>query len=96
MVLEAFAARRCVIASSIGGIPSMVRDRSTGMLIEPDNPLALSKAIEELLNDPALRHRIAETAFGEVRERYNWIRIATEFKTLYGEILLPAPRKTRR
>ncbi len=96
VVLEAFAARRCVIASSIGGIPSMVRDRSTGMLIEPDNPLALSKAIEELLNDPALRHRIAETAFGEVRERYNWIRIATEFKTLYGEILLPAPRKTRR
>jgi glycosyltransferase involved in cell wall biosynthesis len=96
VVLEAFAARRCVIATAIGGIPSMVRHHSTGVLVEPDNSFALSEAIEELLNDPALRHRIADAAFAEVRERYSWVRVATEFKTLYDDILARAPGQTRR
>ena len=94
VVLEAFAARRCVIATAIGGIPSMVRDHYTGLLVEPDNPPALSKAVEELLNDPALRHRIAEAAFAEACRRYSWTQVAVEFKTLYNEILASTPRQT--
>jgi teichuronic acid biosynthesis glycosyltransferase TuaC len=92
VVLEAFAARTCVVATRIGGITSMVRDHVTGMLVEPGNPIALARAIEELLNEPALRQRITATAFGEVRERYSWTYIAKEFKTLYGEIVDPIRR----
>lgn len=86
VVLEAFSARACVLATSIGGIPSMVRDHVTGVLVEPGNAGALSKAIEELLNQPALRQRIAAAAFAEVCERYSWARIADEFKTLYSAL----------
>lgn len=88
VILEAFAARACVMATAIGGIPSMVRDHVTGVLVEPGNAGAMSKAIEELLNQPALRQRITETAFTEVRERYSWTHIAQEFKTLYGAIMV--------
>lgn len=89
VVLEAFAARACVVATSIGGITSMVRDHVTGVLVEPGNPVALSKATEELLNDQELRFRIAEMALTEVHERYSWNRVAAEFKTLYNEITVP-------
>jgi glycosyltransferase involved in cell wall biosynthesis len=92
VVLEAFAARVCVVATRIGGITSMVRDHVTGVLVEPGNPIALSRAIEELLNEPALRQRITATAFSEVRERYSWTYIAKEFKTLYGEVIGPIRR----
>jgi glycosyltransferase involved in cell wall biosynthesis len=95
VVLEAFAARACVVATHIGGITSIVRDRVTGVLVEPDNPIALSSAIEELLNEPALRKRMRETAFSEVCERYSWIRTASEFNALYSEIVGPVRRRSR-
>lgn len=89
VVLEAFAARACVVATSIGGITSMVRNRETGILVEPADPIALSKAAEELLKNPELRCQISEKAHALVRERYSWDRIAAQFKELYREIILP-------
>ncbi len=89
VALEAFAARACVIATSIGGITSMVRDHATGVLVEPGNPNALATTLEQLLNDPSLRQRLAVNAFAEVRARYSWTHIASEFRTLYDEIVDP-------
>jgi glycosyltransferase involved in cell wall biosynthesis len=92
VVLEAFAARACVLASRIGGLTSMVRDRDTGLLVDADDPQALSSALGQLLGDPALRQRLAENAFNEVREKYDWSHIAAEFDRLYREVL-SAPRR---
>jgi glycosyltransferase involved in cell wall biosynthesis len=87
VVLEAFAARACVVATRIGGLTSMVRDQATGFLSDPNNPQALSSALGQLLGDPALRQRLADNAFIEVREKYDWAQIAGEFDKLYCEIL---------
>jgi glycosyltransferase involved in cell wall biosynthesis len=92
VVLEAFAARACVVATRIGGLTSMVRDRGTGFLVDPNNPQALASALGQLLGDPALRQRLADNAFNEVREKYHWSRIAAEFDRLYREVL-SAPRR---
>jgi glycosyltransferase involved in cell wall biosynthesis len=87
VALEAFAARACVVATRIGGIISMVRDQSTGLLVEPGDPQALAMAIEQLLNEPELRQRLTDRAFAEVRNQYGWARIAFEFDRLYHEVL---------
>lgn len=87
VVLEAFAARACVLATRVGGIPSMVQDHVTGVLVEPGNPKELSRAIETLLNEPTLRQQITDNAYADVCERYSWTRVASEFKALYGEIV---------
>jgi len=84
VVLEAFAARVCVVATRLGGIPSMVRDRETGVLVEPGNPRALAEAIESLLNDADLRRTLSAHAFAEV-SKYDWHRIAEEFCDVYQE-----------
>jgi glycosyltransferase involved in cell wall biosynthesis len=87
VALEAFAARACVLATRSGGIASMVRDHSTGLLVEPGDPQALASAIEQLLNEPELRQRLTDKAFADVRDHYGWARIATEFEKLYREVL---------
>ncbi len=92
VVLEAFAARACVLATHLGGIPSMVRDNDTGLLVEPDNPQALADAIQRLLDQPELRRRLADNAFAEVRNRYSWTKIAGEFVQLYREVLASRQR----
>ena len=84
VVLEAFAAHACVVATRLGGIPSMVRDQETGVLVEPGNPPALAEAIESLLNDVDLRRKLSANAFIEV-SKYNWPRLAEEFRDLYQE-----------
>ena len=85
VILEAFAARACVLATRLGGICSVVSDHVTGVLVEPSNPKALAGAMEQLLLDPNLRKRLADTAFADVNARYGWERIAGKFEKLYRE-----------
>ncbi|MDX1622828.1 MAG: glycosyltransferase [Gemmatimonadota bacterium] len=61
-LMEAMAARRPVVASDLSGIPELVEDGETGLLVPPENPTALANAVERLLSDPALRRRIGTVA----------------------------------
>jgi glycosyltransferase involved in cell wall biosynthesis len=60
VALEAMAAGRAVIASRIGGLPEVVIDGETGLLVEPGNVDELSGAIGRLTRDGDLRRRLAE------------------------------------
>lgn len=60
VVPEAFAMRKPVIASRVGGLPELVQDGVTGLLVPPDDPPALAGAILRLLGDPALREKLAQ------------------------------------
>lgn len=83
VILEAFAGRVCVLATRVGGIDSVVRDGLSGVLVPPNRPKDLAVAMERLLNDSTLRMRLIDNAFKEVKERYNWKRVADEFANLY-------------
>lgn len=63
---------RPVIATRVGGIPEQIRDRETGLLVEPGSAEALASAIESLLTDDDLRQRVAERLALEMREKCNW------------------------
>jgi glycosyltransferase involved in cell wall biosynthesis len=66
MVIEAWSARRPVIAAAIGGPAELIEARRTGLLVPPDDPAALAKAIGQALADPALALALAEAG----RARY--------------------------
>lgn len=57
-VLEAMAAGLPVVASRVGGLPEVVVEGETGVLVTPDAPGELAAAIAQLLDDPALRGRL--------------------------------------
>jgi glycosyltransferase involved in cell wall biosynthesis len=57
-VLEAMAAGLPVVASAVGGVPELVDDGETGVLVPPGDPAALATALARLVADPALRERL--------------------------------------
>jgi glycosyltransferase involved in cell wall biosynthesis len=69
-ILEAMALSRPVVASDVGGIPEMIEDGVTGLLVEHDNPVELAAAIVRLLRDPVFAERIATAGHDLVHERF--------------------------
>ena len=60
VLIEAMACGIPVVATAISGIPELIEDGVTGLLVAPDDPAALAAAIERLLGDAALRRRLGE------------------------------------
>jgi hypothetical protein len=90
--LEAAAAGCCVVASAVGGLPEIIRDGETGVLVPPDDPVALASALAALADDPARRAALGEAAALDVRARFAPDRLAPRVMTIYDG-LLGAQRK---
>lgn len=73
--LEAYEHLRPVVASKVGGIPDVVKDGLTGLLVPPEDPKALAEAIDQILDDPELAARMAEQGRKLAREHFSWERI---------------------
>lgn len=69
--MEAMATGRPVISCPISGIPELVRDNETGLLVPPDNPSALAGAIMRLACDEALRIRLGRQARALVEQQHD-------------------------
>jgi glycosyltransferase involved in cell wall biosynthesis len=65
-VVEALAVGCPVIATTVGGVPEVVRDRENGLLVAPRDPHALGAAIARFFDDAELRARLAAAAPGSV------------------------------
>jgi glycosyltransferase involved in cell wall biosynthesis len=82
VLLEAFAAARCIVAARTGGIGGVVEDNYSGRLVDAADPGRLAHAIEALLTDGALRARLAANGRRQAEE-YGWDKIAARFEDLY-------------
>ena len=85
--LESFAFRKPVISTRSHGIPFTVKDGKTGILVEPENPHELSKAIIKLLLDDELREQLGISGYEFVHEECNCISMAKNSLRLYEQVL---------
>jgi glycosyltransferase involved in cell wall biosynthesis len=85
--IEAMAAGCPVVATKVGGLPDLVEDRRTGLLVAPRNAEALSAAVLELLLNPAMARELAKDAQRSVRQRFEIGRLLGDLHRLYDEIL---------
>lgn len=70
VLMEAQSQRVACVASDISGIPELIVDNETGLLVPPEDAAALAAAITRLIDDPALRQRLADAGFSRVRARF--------------------------
>lgn len=71
VLIEAMAAKVACIATDIPGNNELVINKKTGLIIEPNNPYQLVKALDTLINNPNYRNQLAENAFEHVKNNYS-------------------------
>jgi starch synthase len=84
--LEAMACGTAVVASRVGGIPEVVDDGVTGLLVPPDDPPALAEALNALLGDPARARALGDAGRARAVGEFSWPVIAAETAALYAEL----------
>jgi L-malate glycosyltransferase len=70
-LLDAMACGKPIVATNVGGIPEVVVDGETGLLVPPRDPTAMAAAVVRLLTDQALRERMGQAGLARVRERFS-------------------------
>jgi glycosyltransferase involved in cell wall biosynthesis len=81
--LEAMAATLPVVATRVGGVPELVVDGETGILVEPDDPPALAAAIAGLASDPARRAALGDAGRRRASAMFDADRMAARMLALY-------------
>jgi len=69
-ILEAIAAEVPIVATNIAGIPEMIKNEKSGLLVEPADSDSLATAIEKMLTHPSLAHEMTQNAFTAVKEKF--------------------------
>jgi len=85
--LEAQAMEVPVVATRVGGIPEVVEDGMTGVLVEPRNVEQLAQAIIGLLEDPDLRMEMGRKGREYVLAHYQWKENAAEMEEIYVDVV---------
>jgi glycosyltransferase involved in cell wall biosynthesis len=85
-LLEAMALSLPVVATNVGGVPEIVREGMTGLLVPPANSTALADALLQLLEDENRRQVMGEAAFRTVLEKYSIDKVVDAYDHLYRQM----------
>lgn len=84
--LEAMACGTAVAGSRTGGIPEVVADGETGLLVPPDDPAELARALNTLLADPDRADAMGQAGRKRAVAEFSWTTIAAQTADLYAEL----------
>jgi glycosyltransferase involved in cell wall biosynthesis len=92
VVLEAMASSVPVVATRVGGVPEMLRDRDTALLVPPGDSAAMAAALVELIDNAELRSRLADRAHEHVVAEFTPARYDARLMAVYEKALAAAGR----
>jgi glycosyltransferase involved in cell wall biosynthesis len=87
VLIEAMACGLPVIGSDVGGIPDLIKDGETGLLVKQKDPDLLAEKINILLGTSDLKQRLIENGYKMVKENFSWDIIADKFVEIYRDVL---------
>ncbi len=85
-LVESMATQTPVVATKIGGMPEIVDDGVTGLLVDPGNPQAIADAAVELISNPVRAIKMGKAGRRKVLQRYSWSKIADSLMDCYADI----------
>ncbi|HSJ07285.1 MAG TPA: glycosyltransferase family 4 protein, partial [Longimicrobiales bacterium] len=86
VVAEAMACGKPVVATRIDGIPDIVSDGETGLLVPPDDPPALADALMAVTGDADLRARMGAAGLARYDEGFTWQSVARRYIELFDRV----------
>lgn len=87
-ILSGLAAGLPVVATAVGGLPEVVRNGESGVLIPPGQPERLAAAVLDVIGDEALRRNLGAAARRFIEEEYSLDAAARRVTCLYKEMLI--------
>ncbi|MFC2054356.1 glycosyltransferase family 4 protein [Chloroflexota bacterium] len=85
-ILEAMAMELPVVSTKVGGIPEIMIHQKTGLLVDPGDVTALSKALQTLIQDPDLRRKYGKAGRQQVIEHYNSAKNVSKIVSLFNQV----------
>jgi glycosyltransferase involved in cell wall biosynthesis len=85
-LLDAMACSRAIVGTSAGGIPEIVEDGVTGLLVPPRDHVELAAAIVRMLKDDDGRRRMGDAGFVRVNDRFTVERMVAETASVYARV----------
>jgi glycosyltransferase involved in cell wall biosynthesis len=91
VLIEAMALGKPLVGSAIGGIPEIIEDGKNGFLVRANDAGALARALEQLLEDPALRRRMGEQGRRRFEELFEFNGCYSRLRSVYWSALKRRP-----
>lgn len=85
--VESMSCCKPVVASNVGGLPEVIVDGVTGIIVEPENAVSLELAIEKLLADPLMRIEMGKRGRERVIKEYDWDKCVSKMIEFYTNLL---------
>jgi glycosyltransferase involved in cell wall biosynthesis len=85
--MEAMAAGKPVVATAVGGVPEVVTEGETGLLVKPSDPEALAAAVAELLADPARAREMGERGRQHAAQRFDVRQMIARTEEVYADVI---------
>lgn len=85
-IIEAMANGLCIVSTNVGGIPWLIKDTSQALLVPPNNPQEMTKAVKRLLTEHDLASQISLNAHN-ASKKYTWDRVLPLWEALFKEVI---------
>ncbi len=86
-VIEASACQRPVVVAAVGGLPEVVRDNHTGLIVPREDPESAAQSLVRLIRDPHLRVRFGAAGRAFVQQHYEWNENVERMLALYRRLV---------